>query len=396
MRQQATDPVTRTPRLAGCGLAIALALISGCSADSPRGSVVAASTTPAVASRLDSISLPPGFHVGLFAGGVQNAREMAWSPAGVLYVGSRAAGEVHAVRDVDGDMVGDEVFLIASGLTMPSGVAYRDGSLYVAEVHRVIRFDAIDDRLADPPAPVVVDDTLPRDQHHGWKFIAFGPDGWLYVPVGMPCNVCEPSADIYGTITRMRPDGSGREIYARGVRNSVGFDWHPDTGELWFTDNGRDWLGDDSPPDELNRVTAPGQHFGFPYCHAGNIADPELGARRPCSSTVPPARRLGPHVAALGMEFYDGAMFPAEYRHQIFIAEHGSWNRSTPIGYRVSLVRLEGDEAVSYEPFAEGWLQGGKAWGRPADVEILPDGSLLVADDLAGAIYRITYTAPSG
>jgi glucose/arabinose dehydrogenase len=239
---------------------------------------------------------------------------------------------------------------------------------------------------------VVVADRLPKETHHGWKFIAFGPDGWLYVPVGAPCNVCEPDPERYAAILRMRPDGSQLQTYARGVRNSVGFDWHPDTHELWFTDNGRDMLGDDVPPDELNRAPRPGLHFGYPYCHGGTVADPEYGKKHACSDFTPPAQALGAHVAALGMRFYTGTQFPPEYRGQIFIAEHGSWNRSEPSGYRVMLVKLDGNRAVSYTPFVSGWLQGRQAWGRPSDVLVLPDGSLLISDDYAGAIYRVRYT----
>jgi glucose/arabinose dehydrogenase len=236
-----------------------------------------------------------------------------------------------------------------------------------------------------------VSDAFPGDAHHGWKFIAFGPDGMLYVPVGAPCNICLRSDPRYGTIMRMRPDGSGLEVYARGVRNSVGFDWDPATGALWFTDNGRDYLGDNEPPDELNRVTRPGESFGFPFVHGRAILDPEYGRGRSPSEFTPPARELGPHVAALGMRFYRGRLFPPEYRGAIFIAEHGSWNRTTPIGYRISVVRPEGKGPATYETFAQGWLSGGSAWGRPVDVQELPDGSLLVSDDRAGVVYRITY-----
>ena len=257
-----------------------------------------------------------------------------------------------------------------------------------------IRYDNIEATLENPPAPVVVNDKFPSDHAHGWKYIKFGPDGKLYVPVGMPCNVCnkEGEDERYGTIMRMEPDGSQLEIFAKGVRNTVGFAWHPETGELWFTDNGRDWLGDDIPPDELNRAPRKGMHFGFPFCHGGDIPDPEFGRLRNCSEFTPPEIKLGPHVAALGMTFYTGTMFPEEYRNQIFIAEHGSWNRKIPIGYRVSLVRLENGKAVSYEPFADGWLQGLAAWGRPVDVLVMPDGALLVSDDKNNAIYRISYS----
>ena len=335
---------------------------------------------------LNEIRLPPGFAIEIYADNVPNARQMALSPNGTLYVGSRSAGKVYAVKD-------RKVHTIASGLNMPSGLAFRDGSLYVAAVSRVLRYDGIDGKLQNPPKPVVVSDDFPKERHHGWKFIAFGPDGLLYVPVGAPCNVCneEKKRPIFATITRMKPDGSGREIFASGVRNTVGFDWHPETKELWFTENGRDMMGNDRPPDELNHAPRKGLHFGFPYCHGKDIPDDKL-ATRPCSQFTPPARELDPHVAAIGMRFYTGSMFPAEYRNRILFAEHGSWNRDEPIGYRVMMVRLEGNRAVSYEPFAQGWLRkNGKAWGRPADVLVMPDGALLVSDDEAGVIYRITY-----
>ncbi len=341
---------------------------------------------------LDRIKLPAGFSIDVYATGVTNARAMALSPSGVLFVGSRSVGSVSAVVDTNKDQKADTVYTIATGLNMPSGVAFRDGALYVAEVNRVWRYDGIESRLDSPPKPVLVSEAFPSDRHHGWKFIRFGPDGLLYVPVGAPCNLCERDDPRYGSIMRMKPDGSGLETFVRGVRNSVGFDWHPQTKELWFTDNGRDMLGDEVPPDELNRVTRQGLHFGFPYCHGGDISDPDFGGKRPCSEFEPPARRLGPHVAAIGMRFYTGQTFPPEYRNQILIAEHGSWNRSNKIGYRVMLVRLDGGgKAVSYEPFAEGWLQGEKAWGRPADVEVMSDGALVVSDDQAGVIYKISY-----
>lgn len=338
---------------------------------------------------LDTLRLPDGFEITLLTDQVPGARSMAQSPSGILYVGTRRGGRVYAVEELDGEP--PRVVVIAEDLNVPNGVAWRDGSLFVAEIDRVLRFDDIDERLEDPPEPVLVSADFPSDTHHGWKFIRFGPDGRLYVPVGAPCNVCEEENPIYASITRMDIDGGNREIYAHGVRNTVGFDWHPETRELWFTDNGRDMMGDDLPPDELNRAPARGLHFGFPYCHGGDIPDPQFGDRRDCSETVPPAARLGPHVASLGMRFYTGDRFPEQYRHQIFIAEHGSWNRSTPIGYRITLVRLEGSEVTSYEVFADGWLQGEEAWGRPVDVHIAPDGSLLVSDDRAGAIYRIDY-----
>jgi glucose/arabinose dehydrogenase len=339
---------------------------------------------------LDRISLPEGFRIEVYAEGVEGARSLALGD-GVLYVGSMRPGKVYAVRDRDGDQRGDAVTTVAEGLLTPNGVAWREGDLYVAEINRVLRYEGIDSRLDARPKPVVVKDGLPSERHHGWKFIRFGPDGKLYVPVGAPCNICERELP-FSAIHRMNPDGSGFEPFAVGVRHTVGFDWHPQSGVLWFTDNGRDMLGDDLPPDELNRAPRAGLHFGYPYCHAGEIADPEHGAKRPCSETTPPARKLGPHVAAIGMRFYTGSQFPSKYRNQIFIAEHGSWNRREKIGYRVMLVTLDAEERVtSYEPFAEGWLQGQENWGRPVDVLVMPDGALLVSDDQAGVVYRISY-----
>jgi len=346
---------------------------------------------PTAAAELDELTLPPGFHIAVYAGNVPNARQMAVGPAGIVFVGSRSEGKVYAVVDRDGDHRADQVHVLASGLNMPSGVAFRDGALYVAAVNRVLRFPDVARDLARPPKPEVVSDAYPSDAHHGWKFIAFGPDGRLYVPVGAPCNVCTPPGPLYATITRLDLAGGRPEVVARGVRNSVGFDFHPQTGELWFTDNGRDWLGDEQPPDELNRLTRPGEHFGFPFCHGNGLRDPEHNGGRPCSEFTAPARELGPHVAALGMRFYTGTMFPEKYRGGIFIAEHGSWNRSTPIGYRVAFVKVENGRATSYETFAAGWLKGSAASGRPADVLVMPDGALLISDDKAGRIYRVTY-----
>lgn len=338
---------------------------------------------------LSTITLPPGFSIDLYAENVPGARSMTLGAKGTLFVGTRSEGKVYAVVDRNNDQRGDEVITIARGLKMPNGVAFRNGSLYVAEVNRVIRYDAIEDRLRNPPRPVVVNASFPKETHHGWKFIRFGPDGRLYVPVGAPCNVCDEKDPRFASIMRMEQDGRKLEIFARGIRNTVGFDWHPLTGELWFTDNGRDWLGDDQPPDELNRAPRPGLHFGFPYWHGRAIPDPEFGKGRRAAEFVLPEQELGPHVASLGMRFYTGTMFPPSYRNQIFIAEHGSWNRSDRTGYRITLVRLKDGRAVSYEKFAEGWLQDGNAWGRPVDLQMLPDGSLLVSDDKAGAIYRI-------
>jgi len=311
----------------------------------------------------------PGFHIEVLTDAVPNARQMALGRyvdgRGVLYVGSMGAGNIYAVELDQGRA--KAVHIIASGLPMPVGVAYRGGRLYVSAVSRILRLDGIDDRLSDPPAPVVVTDRFPGATHHGWKFIAFGPDGWLYVPVGAPCNICDPDAR-FANIQRMKPDGSAVEVVARGVRNSVGFDWNPSDHSLWFTDNGRDMMGDELPSDELNHVTKSGQHFGYPYCHQGDTPDPEFGSKRKCNEFVPPVVKLGPHVAALGMRFYTGRQFPDAYRNNVFIAEHGSWNRSKKIGYRVVRVVLDRQgRVVQLEPFVDGWQRdaGGKesVWG---------------------------------
>ena len=359
---------------------------------------VALATIPVGASAqsrlpLERVKLPPGFEISIFAEGVDDARCMALGEEGTLFVGTREAGKVYAIRH-DGKKA-TQVITIASALNEPNGVAVKDGALYVAEVNRILRYEAIESHLPKPPAPVVVYDKYPTDKGHGVKFVRFGPDGWLYVPVGMPCNVCERGSP-YGTITRLKPDGTLVEIFARGIRNSVGFDWHPITHELWFTDNGRDMMGDDVPPDELNHAPKAGMHFGFPYCHGGDIPDPQFGARHTCVEFTAPAQKLGAHVASLGMRFYTGALFPAEYRERIFIAEHGSWNRSRKSGYRVTQAKVEGGKVVDYRVFAEGFLDPVRdtAWGRPVDVQVMPDGALLVSDDYAGVIYRIGYRKP--
>lgn len=346
----------------------------------------------AIAADLDAIRLPPGFRIERLAS-VPSARGMAWSPGGTLFVGSRT-GAVHALTGYGRGT--PRLHRIAEGLAQPVGVAFRDGDLYVSAVSRILRLRDIERRLADPPAPEVVSSAYPADRAHGWKFIAFGPDGLLYVPVGAPCNVCAADPDRYAVITRLdvrRPDAIP-EVVARGVRNTVGFDWHPVTRELWFTDNGRDRLGDNIPPDELNRLRRTGQHFGFPFCHGGTVVDPELGDRGRCSDAEPPVLALDAHGAALGMRFYSGTQFPPAWRGQVFIAQHGSWNRSRKSGYRVLAVRLDaGGKVVGSTPFASGWLneKTQEAWGRPADVSVAPDGAVLVSDDHAGAIYRISY-----
>jgi len=363
-------------------LALALTILSGgCSGDEPGFS----------ADRLATIDLPRGFSITLFADSVPHARSLVRSPGGVVFVGNREGDHVYALPDRDGDGRADSVYRIGSGLNTPNGVAFRDRALYVAEISRILRYDDIEDRLEDPPAPTVVNDSFPSDRWHGWKYIAFGPDGKLYVPVGAPCNVCERTDERYASIMRMNADGSSLEVFAHGVRNTVGFDWHPTSGELWFTDNGRDYMGDDAPPDELNRAPELGLHFGFPYFHGGTLPDPEYAGDRSTDSYVHPVQNLGPHVAALGMCFYTGSMFPEQYRGRVFIAEHGSWNRSTPIGYRLTMVSLDGVQSGGYDIFADGWLEATAAWGRPVDIIQLPDGSLLVSDDKAGVVYRISY-----
>ena len=331
--------------------------------------------------RPGEIRVPPGFEVSVYSDNVPQARSLALGERGTLFVGGKEA-DVYAVPPGGG-----KARRIATGLQEPHGVAFRGGALYVAERSRILRYDGIEARLADPPAPVVLAE-LPRYKHHGLRTLRFGPDGMLYVAVGAPCNICLPE-EQYGVLLNL--SSGEKQIFARGIRNSVGFDWHPQTQELWFTDNGRDLLGHDAPPDELNRAPRPGLHFGYPFCHGGDLPDPEFGARRSCREFEPPAAKLGAHVAALGMRFYTGAQFPEEYRGAIFIAEHGSWNRRPMSGYRVSVVKLRDGTPATYETFAHGWLRGERAWGRPVDILVAPDGALLVSDDEAGVVYRIAY-----
>ena len=369
------------------------------------GVLAASVTTPPTqtTSSLAQLVLPAGFRAEVFADKVDNARSMALGPQGTVFVGSRTVGKVHAIVDRDGDHKADRVVTIASGLDQPNGIAIRNGALYVATATRLLRFDDIEKHLDAPPAAVTVRADLPNPKAgHTWKFIAFGPDDMLYMSVGAPCNVCT-SPPLVSAIVRMKPDGSGMEMFAEGVRNSVGFDWHPVTRELWFTDNGRDMMGDDVPGDELNVAPKAGMHFGFPYCHQGDVADPQFGAQRACSTTEPPALKLGAHVAAIGFRFYTGNMFPPSYRNAAIIAEHGSWNRSTPSGYRVMAVRTDGRRALGYEPLVDGFLPGvgstapdgrgagARALGRPADVLQMPDGAILISDDTGNRLIRVSY-----
>lgn len=340
---------------------------------------------------IDKINLPDGFGIMLFADDIPNARSLRVTESGWIFVGSRGAGNVYAIRDNDGDYRIDEKIVLASGLSQPNGVAVKDGDLYVAEISRIIKFEGAVNNPQENMNYTVINDDYPTDKHHGWKYIDFGPDGKLYVPVGAPCNICEPDS-IYASITRMNADGSDREIVQHGIRNTVGFTWHPETKELWFTDNGRDHLGDNEPACELNHAPRENMHFGYPYCHEGDLPDPEYGQGVDCSQYEPPVQGLGPHVAPLGLEFYTGSSFGSGYQNQVFIAEHGSWNRTVPIGYRVTLVTLdENYESTGYEIFAEGWLnkETEEKWGRPVDIELLPDGSMLVSDDHGGRVFRI-------
>jgi len=366
----------------------------------------------------EKISLPEGFSIDYYAQNVPNARSLVISESGIVYVGSRSAGNVYALVDADGDKVAEEVVTVISRLNSPNGVAILEGDLYIAEISRIIVIREIDTVYRESPDYEVIYDNYPIDPLHGWKYIAFGPDEKLYIPIGAPCNVCDRDDENYSVITRISPDGEDFEVVARGIRNTVGFDWHPDTNQLWFTDNGRDWLGDDIPPDELNVIDedefeeiqdtilkrdselkredlAEEPHYGFPYCFGSGESDPEYGTDRNCDDYVGAKKELGPHVAALGMTFFREGNFPESYQNIMFIAEHGSWNRTDPIGYRVMQVEIsEEGEALSYEPFAEGWLVGSESWGRPVDVVFMQDGSLLISDDAHNAVYRVRYIIP--
>ena len=345
---------------------------------------------------INRIELPEGFEISLYATGVEGARSMEMGEDGTLYVGTMGPiggdpiGKLYAVTNNNGDGEADEVITLAEDMRYPNGVALRDGDLYVAEIGQIVRFNDIANNLESPGEPEVINDEYPDEFHHGWKYINFGPDGKLYVPVGAPCNICEVE-DPFGTITRMDPDGSNMEVYARGVRNSVGFDWHPETGELWFTDNGRDVWGNDRPPEELNHAPEAGLHFGFPHRYGKDLVDDEFPTDMSAEEFTPSVLEMPAHTAGLGIEFYTGEMFPQEYRNQLFAAYHGSWNRNPPQGYKLRLMRFEDGQAAGYEDFATGWLIEDQYWGRPVDIELMQDGSMLVSDDHNGVIYRITY-----
>jgi glucose/arabinose dehydrogenase len=355
---------------------------------------VAPPPIPTAADKLPVAKLkaPQGFKVEVFAAGVANARSIRIGDKGTVFVSSRLLDKVHAIREKDGKR---EVKVIASGLHRPNGLAFHKGTLYVAELSKVSKLENIEDHLDDPPKLTLINDQFPKDEPHGWKFIAIGPDDKLYVPVGAPGNINNPDQNNYAHIRRMNLDGSGMEVVVRGVRNTVGFDWHPQTKELWFTDHNRDWAGDDSPNDELNRVPANqiGANFGFPYCHANGVADPDIKRPNPCAGVIMPAALTGPHSAACGLRFYTGNMFPADYKNQAFIARRGSWNRTKKLGYDVVLAKVNGAKAT-LTPFMTGFLDPATDahWGRPVDVQLLADGSLLVSDEHNGAIYRVSYS----
>jgi glucose/arabinose dehydrogenase len=350
---------------------------------------VAAPPIPTALDKLPQLTVPKGFKVEVFQSGILDARGLRIGDKGTIFVSSLfVASKVYAITTgADGKRV---VKTIVQDLALANGIEFKDGALYVATPKAITRYDNIEANLDNPPKPVTIYDKLPGDVPHGWKFIKFGPDGKLYVPVGAPCNICVPS-DNHARIFRMNADGSGMETVAMGVRNTVGFDWNPRTKELWFTDNQRDWLSEDTPLDELNRVTKVGQHFGYPYCHSGMMVDPELGWGKSCADYVAPAATLGAHMAPLGMRFYTGKSFPAKYRGAIFIARHGPWNR-TKKEADVSVAFLDANNKVkSVEPFLTGFVNDNAYLGRPVDVQVMPDGSMLVSDDHAGAVYRISY-----
>jgi glucose/arabinose dehydrogenase len=349
---------------------------------------LAAQSCSAESLDLDDIDLPKGFVIEHYAD-VPNARSLALGDDGVVFVGNRRASSVYAI--VPSGDANPQVIELLKDLTTPNGIAYYNGDLYVAEIERILVYRDAGNSLSNMPAPEVLAIELPGERHHGWRYIGFGPDHKLYVTIGAPCNICDRGDEGFAQIWRMNADGSGQEMYAQGIRNSVGFTWHPQTGNLWFTDNGRDMMGDDIPPGELNTAPEQGLHFGYPYCHGGEILDPEFGEGKNCDDYTPPAQKLGPHVAPLGVKFYTGEMFPAEYRGRVFLAEHGSWNRSKKIGYRVTMVEFEDGVPASYDVFAEGWLKKDEVAGRPVDLLVLEDGSMLVSDDYGGKIYRIRY-----
>ncbi len=396
LAQQANNPPAAQPAAAQPAQPEALppgSPLIGRPANNPAAAKLAPVPSPPLATAADKIPVaqlkaPRGFHIELYASGMPNARSMAYSPKGTVFVGSRLQDKVYAITNKDGKR---QVHVLVSGLYRPNGVAYKDGTLYIAELSQISKIENVDDKIDASPKPVVIYNDLPKDEAHGWKYLAIGPDNKLYFEVGQPGNNVLHDKN-HGQLRRINLDGSGAEVIAYGIRNTVGFDWNPRNHDLYFTDNGRDWLSEDWPNDKLNRITKVGEDFGEPYCHQGNIPDPDFGWGHKCSDFVPPVALMGPHAAALGMKFYIGHMFPAEYRDQIFVARHGSWNRTVKFGGDIALVRLNRDGSVkSVEPFLTGFLQNNNYIGRPVDVMNMPDGSMLISDDWNGAVYRVSY-----
>ena len=350
--------------------------------------------TPAAEIPLTNFKLPPGFKAEIWATGLVGGRAMTRGDSGKVYVGTRGIGRVYEVTDSGGQR---SVRVVVDKLTQPAGVTMRGGSLYVFAIDKVLRYDGIESNPNAQAVDMTAAFKLPKEQHHNWKYVAFGPDNKLYVPFGAPCNICTPT-DEYAQIRRYNADGSGMEVIARGVRNTQGFAWHPETREMWFTDHGRDWMGDDGPEDELNRMPQVGLNFGFPHCHAGGVPDKDIKKADPCGGVTLPAQTMGPHAAAMGVHFYTGSMFPAEYRNTMFIARKGSWNRTKPNGFDVVNVRPSADgKSAKMTRFMTGFQEGSegyKFWGRPAYIAQMPDGALLVSDEQMGAIYRISYQKP--
>ena len=354
--------------------------------------------TPASEIPVNKLKVPKGFKVELWASGLPGGRAMALSDDGTkVYVGTRAIGRVYEVSDGGSKR---SVRTVVDKLTQPAGVAYKDGALYVFAIDKVLKYDGIANNPNAQPQDLTAKFDLPPQQHHNWKYVAFGPDGKLYVPFGSPCNICEPPTKEYGQIRRYNADGSGKEVIATGIRNSVGFDWHPKTRELYFTDHGRDWAGDKGFEDELNKISKPGGFYGFPYCHNNGTPDPDVKKADPCKGVTKPVKLMGPHAAVMGIKFYTGKMFPAVYQNTAFVARKGSWNREQPFGFDVVTVRPGADgKGAKITPFLTGFNEGKdsyKFWGRPAYIAQMPDGALLVSDEQVGAIYRISYQRPKG
>ena len=358
-----------------------------------KGHPVPPTVTPVDKLPLDKIKLPAGFKAEIWSSGHPGARTMVMGDKGTMFMGTRTIGRVYAISEKGGKR---EVKTLLQGLTQPNGLAFKNGSLYVFAINKVFRYDNIEDKLDNPGTPVELTEAynLPDTVHHNWKYVDFGPDGKMYVQVGANCNICEINPGTHGQIRRYNADGTGMEIVARGVRNTVGFDWHPVTKELWFTDNGRDWAGNAGPEDELNRIPKDkeGASFGFPYCHANGIADQDVKQPNPCAGVILPAALTGPHSAGLGIKFYTGDMFPKQYKNVAFIARHGSWNREKKFGYDVAIAKISGGKA-KISPFLTGLLSEEKNefYGRPSYVFQMKDGSLLVSDETSGAVYRISY-----